>query len=96
MAWWRLEHGDHLGGFVGDLAQDCKRPWGIHRAGVTKDHLIVSTWFLRGPRGSDTLAQVLQRGLGKSVDSSIPRQKNGGVFSTLLYISHLIQAFYLV
>jgi hypothetical protein len=31
---------------------------------VVKDHLVVSTWFLRGPRGSDTLARVLQRGLG--------------------------------
>jgi hypothetical protein len=60
------------------------------------DYLIVSTWFLRGPRGSDTLAWVLQRGLGKSADSSIPRQKIGGVFSTLLYIPHLIQAFYFV
>jgi hypothetical protein len=27
---------------------------------VAKDHLVVSTWFLRGPRGSDTLARVLQ------------------------------------
>jgi hypothetical protein len=63
---------------------------------VAKDHLIVSTWFLRGPRGSDTLARVLQQGLGKSADSSIPREKIGGVFLTLLYIPHLIQAFYLV
>jgi hypothetical protein len=43
--------------------------------GVAKDHLIVSTWFLRGPRGSDTLARVLQRGLGESADSLIPREK---------------------
>jgi hypothetical protein len=57
---------------------------------VANDHLILSTWFLREPRGSDTLARVLQRGLGKSVDSSIPRQKIGGVFLTLLYIPHLI------
>jgi hypothetical protein len=48
---------------------------GIHRAGVAKDHLVVSTWFLRGPRGSDTLARVLQRGLEESVDSLIPREK---------------------
>jgi hypothetical protein len=46
---------------------------------VAKDHLIVSTWFLRGPRGSDTLARVLQRGLGESADSLIPRE-NEGVF----------------
>jgi hypothetical protein len=76
MAWWRLENGDHLGGFVGDPVRDYKRSWGIHRAGVAKDHLIVSNWFLRGLRGSDTLARVLQRGLGKSADYSIPRQKN--------------------
>jgi hypothetical protein len=25
---------------------------------VAKDHLVVSTWFLRGPTGSDTLARV--------------------------------------
>jgi hypothetical protein len=42
---------------------------------VAKDHLVVSTWFLRGPRGSDTLARVLQQGLGESADSSIPREK---------------------
>jgi hypothetical protein len=47
---------------------------------VAKDHLVVSTWFLRGPRGSDTLAWVLQRGLVESADSSIPREKIGGVF----------------
>jgi hypothetical protein len=54
-----------------------------------KDHLIMGTRFLRGPRGSDTLEWVLQQGLGKSADSSIPRQKIG-VFLTLLYIPHLI------
>jgi hypothetical protein len=80
MAWWRWEHGVHLGGFVGDPARDCKRSCGIHRAGVAKDHLILSTWFLRGPRGGDTLARVLQRGLGKSADSLIPWEKIGGVF----------------
>jgi hypothetical protein len=47
---------------------------------VAKDHLVVSTWFLQGPRGSDTLARVLQRGLVESADSSIPRKKIGGVF----------------
>jgi hypothetical protein len=55
-----------------------------------KDHIIENTWFLRGPRGIDALARVLQRGLGKSADSSIPRQKNGGVFLPLLYIPHLL------
>jgi hypothetical protein len=28
----------------------------MHRAGVAKDHLIESTWFLRGLRGSDIYA----------------------------------------
>jgi hypothetical protein len=35
----------------------------------------VSTWFLQGPRGSDTLARVLQQGLGKSADSLIPQRR---------------------
>jgi hypothetical protein len=52
----------------------CTRSGGIHRIGEAKDHLIVSTWFLRGPRESDTLARVLQRGLVESADSSIPRK----------------------
>jgi hypothetical protein len=42
---------------------------------VAKDNLIVSTWFLRGLRESDTLARVLQQGLRKSADSSIPWEK---------------------
>jgi hypothetical protein len=75
MAWWRWELGDHREDLVGDPTQVCKRSRGIHRAGVAKDHLVVSTWFLRGPRGSDTLARVLQRGLVESADSSIPREK---------------------
>jgi hypothetical protein len=36
---------------------------------------MVSTWFLQGPKGSDTLAQVVQRGLVESADSSIPQKK---------------------
>jgi hypothetical protein len=48
---------------------------GIHRTREAKHHLIVSTWFLRGPRGSDTLARVLQQGLVESADSSIPWEK---------------------
>jgi hypothetical protein len=43
----------------------------IHRTGEAKDHLIVSTWFLRGPRGSDTVARVLPRGLVESANSLI-------------------------
>jgi hypothetical protein len=35
----------------------------------------VSTYFLRGPSGSDTLARVLQQGLAESADSSIPQEK---------------------
>jgi hypothetical protein len=49
------------------------------------EHLV-----LAGTKGNDTLARVVQRGLGKSADSSIPRQKTGGVFLTLLCILHLI------
>jgi hypothetical protein len=35
----------------------------------------VTTWSLRGPRGNDTLARVLERGLVESVDSLISRGK---------------------
>jgi hypothetical protein len=45
----------------------------------------VSTWFLRGPRGSDTLARVLQRGLVESADSSIPREKLEGLLTLALH-----------
>jgi hypothetical protein len=62
---------------------DCTRSSGIHRVGEAKDHLIASTWSLRGLRGSDTLARVLQRGLVESADSPIPREKLGGVFLPL-------------
>jgi hypothetical protein len=36
------------------------------------DHLIVSTWSLRGLRENYTLARVLQQGLVESTDSPIP------------------------
>jgi hypothetical protein len=39
---------------------------------------------------------VLQRGLGESADSSIPLEKLEESSKTLLYIPHLIQAFYIV
>jgi hypothetical protein len=65
-------------------------------SGGAKDHLVVSTWFLRGPRGSDTLARVLQRGLLESADSSIPREKLEESSKSCFYIPHLIQAFYIV
>jgi hypothetical protein len=42
-------------------------------------------------------SRVLQRGLGKSADSSILRQKKfGGVLLPLLYIPHLLWAFHFV
>jgi hypothetical protein len=47
---------------------------------------------LRGPRGSDTLAWVLQRGIGKSTDSSIPRKKleesSCPYFTFCIYFEH--------
>jgi hypothetical protein len=71
---------------------DCMRSWGIHRTGEAKNHLIVSTWFLRGPRGSDTIAWVLRRELVESSDSSIPREKleesSCPYFTFCIYFEH--------
>jgi hypothetical protein len=68
------------------------RPWGIHHVREAKDHLIVSTWFLWGPRGSNTLTGVLQRGLVESVDSSIPREileeSSCPYFTFCIYFEH--------
>jgi hypothetical protein len=54
---------------------DCTRSRGIQHAREANDHLIVSTWFLQGLKGSDTLERVLQQGLVESVDSLIPWKK---------------------
>jgi hypothetical protein len=35
------------------------REGSVHHTRVAKDHLIVSIWFLQGPRRSDILARVL-------------------------------------
>jgi len=59
---------------VGGSCQACERLWAIHRDGVLKNQPEESTWSLRGPRGSKTLARVLQQGLVGSGDSPIPRQ----------------------
>jgi len=58
---------------VGGSCQACERCWAIDCDGVSKNQPVKSTWSLRGPRGSKTLAQVLQRGLVESGDSPIPR-----------------------
>jgi len=59
---------------VGGSCQACERFWVIHRDGVSKNQPVESTWSLHGPRGSKTLARVLQRGLVGSGDSPVPRQ----------------------
>jgi len=59
---------------MGGSCQACERFWAIHHDGVLKNQLIESTWSLCGPRGSKTLARVLQRGLVESDDSPIPQQ----------------------
>ena len=69
---------------MGGSCQACERFWAIHRNGVSKNQPVESTWSLRGPRGSKTLAQVLQRGLVESGDSLIPRQNIVEHFLTLL------------
>ena len=59
---------------MGGSCQACERLWAIHCDGVSKDEPVESTWSLHGPRGSKTLARVLQRGLVGGGDSPIPRQ----------------------
>ena len=67
---------------MGGSCQACERFWAIHRDGVSQS--IESTWSLHGPRGSKTLARVLQRGLVESGDSPIPRQNIAEHFLPLL------------
>jgi len=59
---------------MGGSCQACERFWAIHRDGVSKNELVESTWSLHGPRGSNTLTQVLQQGLVGSGDSLMPQQ----------------------
>jgi hypothetical protein len=68
-------------------AQQAQLPFSC-RDGVSKNQPVKSTWSLRGSRGSNTLARVLQRGLVGSGDSSIPRQ-NIAVFLTPTF-KHLL------
>ena len=69
---------------MGGSCQACERFWAIHRDGVSKNQPVESTWSLRGPRGSKTLARVLQRGLVESGDSPIPRENIAEHFLALL------------
>jgi len=58
---------------------------------------VESTWSLREPRGSMTLARVLQRGLVESGDSPIPRQNIAEQFlPLLLYILAFTLCFYIL
>ena len=60
--------------FVGaPRLEDCTR-CEARRSGDGEGALLVETFFLVG-QGSHTLVWVLQRGLGGSVNSSIPREK---------------------
>jgi len=69
---------------MGGSCLACERLWAIHRDEVSKNQPVESTLSLRGPRGSKTLAWVLQRGLVGSGDSSIPRQNIAEPFLALL------------
>jgi hypothetical protein len=75
MFWWRLEFGDHHGGFVGDptrwlyaVVRDPSRRRG--KGTSHSEHLVLAR-----TKGSNTLMLVLRRGLVESADSSIPREK---------------------
>ena len=82
---------------MGGSCQACERFWAIHRDGVSKNQPVESTWSLRGPRGSKTLARVLQRGLVESGDSPIPRQNIAEHFlPLLLYILAFTLCFYIL
>jgi hypothetical protein len=72
---WRLEFGDHPGGFVGDPTRRLYAvvrdpPHQRSKASSHSEHLVLAR-----TKGSDTLTQVLQQGLVKSVDSLIPLEK---------------------
>ena len=80
---------------MGGSCQACERFWAIHRDGVSKNQPVESTCSLQGPRGSKTLARVLQRGLVESGDSPIPRQNIAEHFlPLLLYFLAFILCFY--
>jgi len=51
---------------VGGSCQACEWFWMILRNRVSKNQPVESTWSLHGPRGTKTLARVLQRGLVES------------------------------
>ena len=77
--------------------QACERFWAIHRDGVSKNQLVEITWSLRGPRGSKTLARVLQRGLVESGNSPIPQQNIAEHFiPLLLYFLAFTLRFYIL
>jgi len=79
---------------MGGSCQACERFWAIHHDGVSKNEPVESTWSLRVPRGSKTLARVLQRGLVECGDSPIPRQNIAEHFlPLLLYILVLLCVF---
>jgi len=69
---------------VGGSSQACEWFLAIHHDGVAKNQPVESTWSLCRPRGTKTLARVLQRGPVESGDSPIPRQNITEHFLPLL------------
>ena len=81
---------------MGGSCQACELFWAIHRDRVSKNQPIESTWSLCGPRGSKTLARVLQRGLVESGNSPIPQQNIAKHFlPLLLYLLAFTLSFYI-
>ena len=79
---------------MGGSCQACEQFWAIHHDEVSKNQPVESTWSLCGPRGSKTLARVLQRGLLESGDSPMPQQNIAEHFLPLiLYFLALLCVF---
>ena len=75
--------------FVGALKQEVCTRCEARRSGDGEGAFLVITCFLV-EQGSNTLVWVLQRGLGGSVNSSIPREKIRLSRVLYLYFKHLI------
>ena len=75
--------------FVGAPRSEACTQYEARRSGDGERAFLVITCFLV-EQGSNTLVWVLQRGLGGSVNSSIPREKIRLSRVLYLYFKHLI------
>ena len=96
MAWWWLEVWWSLGGACGWPNSHYERLWVIHHDGVSKNQPVVSTWSLRGSRGSYTLARgAPTRTSGEwwlSDTSAKHRRIPSSLFTLSIYFEYLLCA----